>query len=88
MIRLTWKAGSELLEEKGPIVAIVSFMTFMSWMLFWPHGMSVSSAIGQEPENGQPVCRSENDAGALPTPLEASEKIVGRLLARWRMEGA
>ncbi|WP_234277455.1 helix-turn-helix domain-containing protein [Billgrantia desiderata] len=39
-------------------------------------------------ENGQPVCRSENDAGALPTPLEASEKIVGRLLARWRMEGA
>ncbi|MCE8039657.1 MAG: hypothetical protein ACXIU5_13505 [Halomonadaceae bacterium] len=50
MIRLIWKAGSKLLEENGPIVAIVSFISFMSWMLFWPHGVSMSAAVGQEPE--------------------------------------
>ncbi|MGQ4877630.1 hypothetical protein ACOJCM_03540 [Billgrantia sp. LNSP4103-1] len=50
MIRLTWKAGSEFLEEKGPSVAIVLFMTFMSWILFWPHGLNISMAIGKEPE--------------------------------------
>jgi hypothetical protein len=50
MIRLTWKAGSEFLDEKGPSVAIMLFMSFMSWILFWPHGLNVSMAIGKEPE--------------------------------------
>ncbi|MCC5884336.1 MAG: hypothetical protein JJU25_17100 [Halomonas sp.] len=50
MIKLTWKAGSKFLDEKGPGIAVVLFMTFMSWILFWPHGLSVNMAVGNEPE--------------------------------------
>lgn len=50
MIRLTWKAGSELINEKGPGIGITLFMAFMSWVLLWPNGLSVSMAIGKEPE--------------------------------------
>ncbi|MCE8019490.1 hypothetical protein HOP51_05045 [Halomonas sp. MCCC 1A11036] len=50
MIRLTWKAGSKFLDDKGPGFAIMLFVAFMSWILFWPHGLSMNMAAGMGPE--------------------------------------
>ena len=81
MIRLTGKAGSKFFEEKGPVVAIVSFMTFMSWMLFWPHGMSVSSAIGQEPEITKYEKIKNSDSVQVADLLRIDEDIFSRSLS-------
>jgi hypothetical protein len=50
MIALTWKAGSKLLDEKAPCIAILLFLTFMSWVLFWPYIQSDNVAVRKEPE--------------------------------------
>lgn len=39
-------------------------------------------------ESGELLCRNGHEPSALPAPLDASERVVGRLLARWRMESA
>ncbi len=50
MIALMWKAGSKFLGDKGPSIAIMMFLFFTSGILFWPHGLSVNMAVGQEQE--------------------------------------
>ncbi|MFW3613857.1 hypothetical protein [Billgrantia antri] len=52
MVKLTWKAGSRFLDDKGPSIAIALFAIFMSWVLFWPHGhgLGMNTAVGMEPE--------------------------------------
>jgi transcriptional regulator with XRE-family HTH domain len=46
--------------------------------------------IGQLQRNGQGelLYRKGNDPEASPSLLEATERVVGRLLARWKMDGA
>ncbi|WP_242597570.1 helix-turn-helix domain-containing protein [Billgrantia antri] len=37
-------------------------------------------------ESGELLCRGGKDATAAPAPLETTERVVGRLLARWRKD--
>ncbi|MBA2780180.1 hypothetical protein [Billgrantia kenyensis] len=50
MVVLTWKAGSKFLDEKGPAIAVFLFLTFMSWILFWPGGVNNNMVVGKESE--------------------------------------